>query len=257
MRTVWLNGALVHPDAAAVSIDSPLTRWGDALFETMRAEGGRVRFKVSHLDRITASGRALQLRLAPREELARAVDAACAAGGAEHQRVRLTAAEDLVLVEAEDLSPLGAPEVATAAVIRGAWIPRRMMAEHKTTSHADYRRAGRGAAAAGAEIALLADERGHIGEADVGNVMAGVDGELVTPPVRGLLPGIARGALLTAGLAREGELAPELLERASELLATNAVRGVVALRGMGSEPWSRNSPGPLARTAQSAFAELG
>ncbi len=257
MRAVWLNGSLVHPGAAAVSIDSPLTRWGDGLFETMRAENARIRFMDEHLDRIGASARLLGIRIATRAELISALDAACVAGGAEHQRVRLTIADDLLLVAVDDTDPLGSPDVAEAAVVPGAWNSGWEMAEHKSSSYSSFRRAARHAAKSGAEVAVLADERGYFGEADIGNVMAAINGQLITPSVRGLLPGIARGALVATGMAREGDLAPEVVATATELIVTNAVRGVIALRSTSGEPWSHDTPGPLATAAQEAFAKLG
>jgi branched-subunit amino acid aminotransferase/4-amino-4-deoxychorismate lyase len=160
------------------------------------------------------------------------------------------------MVEADDAEPLGAAAVATAAVIRGAWIPEHPLAGHKSTSYGAYRIAARQAAKRGAQIALLADDQGRLGEADTGNVVAVVDGELLTP-ARGVLPGIARAALIGAGLVRQAELGPEVLERSSELLMTNALRGVVALRSVEGEPWSRDTPGPRAEAAMQAFRRLG
>jgi len=256
VKAVWLNGTLVHPQAAAVRIGSPLVRWGDALFETMRAASGQVRFVSQHLDRLAVSAEVLGIPIAPQDRLRHAIEVACAAGRAQHQRVRLTVAGDLVLVEVDDAGPLGPPGLARAIPIHGAWVPDHAIAEHKTASYGGYRWAARRAQAKGAEIALLADGRGYVGETDGGNVMAAIGGELVTPPVRGLLPGVARASLIGAGLAHEGDLSPELLERATELIATSAVRGVIALQGTGDESWSRDAPGPLARDAQDVFISL-
>ena len=59
MRVVWLDGALVAAEDARLPIDDPAVRWGEGLFETMRAEGGRVALLDRHLDRLEGSARAL------------------------------------------------------------------------------------------------------------------------------------------------------------------------------------------------------
>ncbi|CAN0514070.1 unnamed protein product, partial [Phaeothamnion confervicola] len=92
MRVVWLNGTLVDPSAAVLSIDDPGVRWGEGLFETMRAEGGRVALLERHLDRLTRSAQALGLAPMPeRAAMRAAVAAALAAGPVAPRRVRLSA----------------------------------------------------------------------------------------------------------------------------------------------------------------------
>ena len=65
-------------------------------------------------------------------------------------------------------------------------------------------------------------------------------GALLTPPAAdGALPGIARRALLEAGLAREAPLVPGDLEDAPAMLLANALRGgipVDAWEGRGLDP---------------------
>ena len=257
MRTVWLNGALVPAERAALPITSPVVRWGDGLFETMRADAGRVRFLDAHLDRLLASASALDLPVASREELSDAVAAVRSATDRSNLRIRLTAGPGLVLAEAEPIPPLGVADPVTAAVVAGAWIPGRAMGEHKSVSYGHLAHARRRARAVGADLALLADDAGRLGEADRGNLVAAVEGELITPPVEGILPGIARGALIAAGAVREGVLSPEVMDAATELLMTNAVQGVVALATVAEAPWSGTRPGPLAREAQRVFTEAG
>ena len=67
-RAVWLDGALVPAERAALSIDDPGVRWGEGLFETMRAEGGRVALLERHLDRLDAPARTLGMAPMPSRE---------------------------------------------------------------------------------------------------------------------------------------------------------------------------------------------
>ena len=81
-RVVWLDGRIVDPAGPRLAIDDPGVRWGEGLFETMRAEGGRVPLLERHLDRLRASAAALGLDpdARPRRRCATAVAAALAAG---------------------------------------------------------------------------------------------------------------------------------------------------------------------------------
>ena len=72
MRIVWLDGALADPGRAGLPIDDPAVRWGEGLFETMRAEGGRVALLERHLARLARSAATLGLTAIPGPEALRA-----------------------------------------------------------------------------------------------------------------------------------------------------------------------------------------
>jgi para-aminobenzoate synthetase/4-amino-4-deoxychorismate lyase len=98
---------------------------------------------------------------------------------------------------------------------------------HKTTRRAVYDRA-RAEAGIGidADDVLLVNERGEVTEATIANVVAELDGMLLTPPLAcGLLPGVLRGRLLDEGRIREGIIRVEDLSRVTGLWLINAVRG--------------------------------
>ena len=78
-HVVWLDGALVDPATAALPITDPGVRWGDGLFETMRAERGQVAMLDRHLARLSASITALALDPIPTDaDIRAAVDAVVA-----------------------------------------------------------------------------------------------------------------------------------------------------------------------------------
>jgi branched-chain amino acid aminotransferase len=256
MRTVWLDGGLVDPAAAALAIDDPGVRWGEGLFETMRAEGGRVALLERHLDRLLGSAAALGLAPVPtRGEMRHAVRGVLVRAGAGPLRVRLTAtARPTLLVEAVPEAPLpDDPPAVVAATRPGAWLPGDRMAEHKTLSYARHRRAQRAAEAAGAAHALLLDDAGRLGEAALASVLCVVDDELVTAPARGLLPGIARDAVAEALAVREEVLPAALWRGAEEIVLVNAVRGAVAVTSVDGRPVGGGAPGPWARRVQDAL----
>jgi branched-chain amino acid aminotransferase len=259
-RVVWLDGRIVPADRAALSADDPGVRWGLGLFETMRADGGRVPLLDRHLGRLLASADALGLApIAAEGAIRDAVSATLSAHGDGPARVRLTVTpRPTLLVEATALTgdiQLDVPGRSIALSLPGAWVPGNRIAEHKTLSHAAWRLAQLRAEAAGAGHALLLDGEGRLGEAAVANVFCDLGGEVVTAPVDGLLPGVARAIGLAATGARER--APEEREwrGAREIVAVNALRGAAAITAVDWTPVGDGAPGPLARALAGALAE--
>ena len=75
-----------------------------------------------------------------------------------------------------------------------------------------------------AEVIFL-NERGEVTEGASSNVVALLDGELLTPPLEsGLLPGVFRSELLEQGSIRERTLTRQELERAEQVYLINSVR---------------------------------
>jgi branched-chain amino acid aminotransferase len=255
-RCVWLDGILVPPDRAALSIDDPAVRWGEGLFETMRAVGGRVGLLERHLDRVAASAQALGMAPMPsRERMRDAVAEALAASGAASARVRLTATPRptlLVEVTPED-SPPAEPPAVTAVSVPGAWWPGNRLAEHKTLSYAGHRAAQRRAEAAGADHALLLDAEGRLGEAALANVLVATEAGPATAPPRGLLAGVARRIAMEAAGAREEALAEDSWRGAREIVLTNAVAGAMAVVAVDGRPVGEGRPGALAHTIAGAL----
>ena len=65
MSVVWLNDRLVDPRDARLSFDDPAVRYGDGVFDSMRAENGRVPLIERHLERLSRSVSALGLAGTP------------------------------------------------------------------------------------------------------------------------------------------------------------------------------------------------
>jgi len=100
---------------------------------------------------------------------------------------------------------------------------------HKTTNRAVYEKARRGAPEVDDVILWNAD--GEVTESTVANVVAELDGQLVTPPVSsGLLPGVFREWLLDRGEIREEKVRVEDLERADRVFLVNSVRRWIEVR---------------------------
>ena len=77
----------------------------------------------------------------------------------------------------------------------------------------------------GFDEVLMWNQQGEITEFTIGNVVANMDGRLVTPPVQcGLLPGTFRAWLLEQGEIIEGVIRKADLGRSRKVFMINAVR---------------------------------
>jgi para-aminobenzoate synthetase / 4-amino-4-deoxychorismate lyase len=209
---------------------------GQRLLETLRwtPEEGCA-FLAEHMARLERSAR--ELGFAGAGEAAGALAAACA-GLRSPARVRLLLDEGGgITVETGALpgSGAGPMRVALAAApvdSRSAWL------RHKTTARLFYEQAL--ASRPGCDEVLLWNERGEVTEATTANLVARLDGRLVTPPLEcGLLPGTMRAALLARGEIAEAVLPASELRRCDELWLINSVRlwRRAALVDPGGPPW--------------------
>ncbi len=251
MRVVWLDGEFVEPRRASLSIDDPGVRWGEGLFETMRAEDGRVALLERHLDRLCRSAAELDLAPMPdRPAMNAAIAATLEAAAAGPHRLRLTATPGPTLLI--DLAPeadlAGEVVAVSAATIRGAWSPGARIGEHKCLSYAAHRWSQRTAAQAGADHALLLDAGGRLGEAALASVFCAIGATVVTAPVRGLLPGVARELVVENMAVREEALEEAVWWSADEIVLTNAVAGAVAVVSVDGTRVGDGGVGPVARS---------
>lgn len=247
-RIVWLNGALVDPAGAGLSIDDPAVRHGVGLFETMRAQDGAIPWLDRHLARLERSIATLALEgMPPIGEVRDAASLVAAALDTGAARIRVTVTPHPTLLVDGVAAQIDPQMTLTAVSIRGAWHPRRRIAEHKTLSFLEWQDAQRQAQAVGADTALLLDSGGRLGEAATANVFCVIGGEIVTAPVSGILPGITREVVMEIAPVREAILDEAAWRAAAETFATSAVRGVVPIvrcdgRDLGPSP----GPGPVA-----------
>jgi para-aminobenzoate synthetase/4-amino-4-deoxychorismate lyase len=199
------------------------------LVETLRlGEGGRCPLVGRHLARLASSARHLGFPLdAARVEAALAGERRAAAGAARRVRL-LLAADGAVRTESAPLPP--APDGPLPVALARARVSRRDPSLfHKTTRRERYDLARR--ERPDAFDVLLANEEGEPTEFTIGNLVAEIGGELVTPPLdAGLLPGVMRAELLARGEVRERPVGFAELRRARRLWLVNAVRGWVPVR---------------------------
>jgi para-aminobenzoate synthetase/4-amino-4-deoxychorismate lyase len=126
-------------------------------------------------------------------------------------------------VETEQLPPAQPDTILSATFARTQVDSRDPFLYHKTTNRTLYREE-LAARPDCAEVIFL-NERGEVTEGTTSNIVAKLDGALVTPPIRcGLLPGVFREELLSQGVTRERVITKVELERAEEIYLVNSVR---------------------------------
>ena len=121
------------------------------------------------------------------------------------------------------------------------WRTRRPLADHKTLNYLYYRRAGRWAAEAEADEALVLNSDGSVSETNTGNLVI-VHGRTATIPASAhVLPGVMQRAVCDC-LARQGyriesrRIGPEELLTADAVLVTNALMGAVPALSLDDRP---------------------
>lgn len=279
---VNVDGALVPPEQATVSVLDRGFLYGDSVYEVVRTYGRRPFELDAHLQRLERSAERLGLALPwggarTRRELARTLAAFPPPGppdpaaapwnqGQVSLRVVMTrGAGELGLDPALATgpraiviaSPLAAPPL---AAYRAGVACRIVGVRHespgavdpgaKTGAHLANVLAVREARQAGAHEALLLGAGGEVTEGASSNVFAVRGGELVTPPLAaGILAGVTRGLVLQlareAGLpAREARLRPEDLAAADELFITSTAREVLPVTALDGRPVGDGRVGP-------------
>ncbi len=275
-RIAMIDGVLVAPDAAVVSVYDRGFLYGDSVFEVVRAYDGAPFALAEHLARLEASAAVVLLALPlSRDALAREIHTAIAAARAsddqprDHSvRVVLTrgsgplglaiesavAPRRVVLVEPVVPPPPATYEagIAVVSVVTTRAVEGTAAAAAKYGSYLANALALHEARTRGAADALLVDAAGRVFEAATSNVFIVRAGRVSTPPIRaGILAGITRATVLT--LARAVRLhvddARELfladVANADECFLTSSIREVAPVVTVDGKTIGRGVPGPI------------
>jgi branched-chain amino acid aminotransferase len=265
MIAVSIDGVLTPPEQAGVSIFDRGFLYGDGLFEVLRTWDEQLVDLGAHLDRLFRSAHALAIRMLDRERLNEAVQRTLANSGPGEKRVRIvvTRGPGALLARADTLGPgktivvvepLPAQPTELSLAVVDWPLPRRGRPAHKTLAYLDHIIARDLAVAAGADEAVRLGAEGDVLECASSNIFIVMGESVLTPLLRGVLPGLTRARVLEAcaGLAivaTEARLTLEELRGANEIFVTSALRGVVPVTRLDGEP---RPAGPV--TAQIAHA---
>ncbi len=275
---VYIDGRVVPPEEATVSIFDRGFLYGDSIYEVTRTVRGRPLELGPHLDRLERSAEAIALPLPPRADVVRAIDETlAAAGNAEsYVRVMVTRGEGpinldpasaerprlVVLVKPMELPPAKAYSEGVAVCIVGVQrnLRRAVDPRVKSGNYLNNVLALAEAKKTGAYEALMCDFQGRLAEGSTSNFFFVRAGELFTPPLDvGILEGITRQRVM--GLARkagltvhEAELWPHDVASFSEAFLTSSVRGIVPVVTLDGAPVGIGAPGPVTRRVMAAYA---
>jgi len=243
------------------------------VFETLRCDDGVPRFVERHLARLEHGARALALPWPPPADLRETLATLAREHPRGSWRLRLALVVDergpVLAADAQPRADPPAPVVLWTAP-EGSFLPSYGVKSMERSNHVRWRAEAR---ARDAWDALLRDGRGAVLEATVANFFLALDGRLVTPPLdAGVLPGIVR-ALLLEDIEREPLVVGGVswpaeercvdgahLSRASEVLVTNALVGVLGADAVSGVPRAGSGlpggRGPVARELRARLERL-
>jgi branched-chain amino acid aminotransferase len=274
----YLNGSLVSRGDARIAVLDYGFLYGFGLFETMRAYGGHVFRLDRHLKRLARSGENLGIAVES-AALERAVTETIRANGLGDARIRLTVSigeggvvpdpttcgEPTVLVVAGNFQPFSEEvyqrgfSAVVSSIRRNSRSPLSGM---KTLNFLESMLARQEARTAGADEALLLNEKGFLAEASMSNVFLVSEGSLRTPGLEsGVLPGVTRETVTELAGKRgidsiEGDIALEELLHAEEAFLTNSVMEVMPLTGVEGNPVGNGRPGPVTQKLMAGYSEM-
>jgi len=275
---VYLNGKFINAAEATVPLLDYGFLYGYGLFETMRAYEGKIFRLEDHLRRLAEAAVTLGISIDV-SEIGEAITEVLRANRLIEARVRLTVSRG-----AGPMTPKPtACTTPTIAVIAAPYEPypeaiykrgfhavisdiRRNsgspLAGLKTANYLENLLARGAARAAGADDAILLNERGELAEASTSNLFLVKDGNLRTPPVEaGILPGITRAVVLELAArlniaAHEGTLTIEELHQADEAFLTNSIMEIMPLTYVEEQAVGKGKPGPLTTRLMTAYQAL-
>ncbi|MFN2433606.1 MAG: aminotransferase class IV [Gemmatimonadota bacterium] len=277
----WVDGRVVAAERAVVPAADRGFLLGDGLFETLRVRRRRAFRLEAHLRRMAEGSRRLGIPLPAgiREAVDELLEAARPDGEGEAAlRVTLTRGSG---GEGLDLPPEPRPRL--VATLRPARpLPERLLERGLGLRCSDHRLGSRSALAgikslaylpnvlaraearaAGADDALLLDDRDRVVAASASNVFwVGADGELRTPsPDCGILAGITRAAVLDLVAARgipsvQGTWTAGELSAAREAFTTSSLRGIAPVTRLEGLPVGDGRVGALTRRIRDDYEEI-
>ncbi|MDP2718317.1 MAG: aminotransferase class IV [Dehalococcoidia bacterium] len=280
VKKVYFNGSMVPLSGVRVSPFDYGFLYGYGLFETMRAYNGVVFRLEDHLNRLMESARVLKFSAIPDTiKLSYAISETLEVNGLKDARIRLnysigegamvpdpdTCKEPVTLISAQEYTPLSGKiyETGYSAILSSF---RRdslsVLSRLKTGNYLNSLLARREARKAGADEALMLNEKGHLTECSSSNLFLVLNEILYTAPAEsGLLPGITRQVVLelAAGLnmdVRIQEIPVDFIKKAQEAFLTNSIMEIMPLTSFMGQPVGMGKPGPITKKLRTAYSSL-
>ncbi|MEJ2672469.1 MAG: aminotransferase class IV [Deltaproteobacteria bacterium] len=265
---VWLNNNLLPVSQAQVSVNDRGLQFGDGLFETLRADGGKAHFLSEHLDRLKASAQALRLPFPPgipwEERLGQLLTANGLAKGPARLKILLTRgvapglglpepSRPTLVIWAQPYTPPTPAEYAAGwPVVVFPEGRSTFLGRHKSLNYLFYLAARQYALDHGAKEAFICEADGLVSEGAATSLVYFHEGRFYTPEAASALPGVTL-AVLRRGLSGRGRC---LEARPTTVSQLSAVQGLwLANSLMGLMPVAAINDMPLPLSDITAFLQ--
>ena len=284
---IWLNGELVPPERATVSVFDHGLLYGDGVFEGIRCYNGRVFKLATHLRRLSESARAIRLTIPySSDELAQAVRDTLQANDRQDGYIRLCVTRGVgtlglnplkckngnVFIIADTIEMYGRDlyengmAVITASTIRNH--PAALSPRIKSMNYLNNIMAKLEALDAGLVEAVMLNHKGFVAECTGDNLFivrrggAGVGPVLVTVPLHaGILEGVTMNVVIDLagqqGIAVERvDLTKDDLYAADEMFLTGTAAEIIPVTEVDGQTIGGGVPGPVTGKLTEVFHQL-
>jgi branched-chain amino acid aminotransferase len=277
---VSVNGHLVHRDQAAISPFDSSVQGGDAVWEGLRLYQGKIFRLAEHLARLRRSAAALAFETVPPDaEIAGQISATLRANQmTDNVHIRLTLTRGVkttsgmdprlntggptLIVLAEHKPPVydaSGIRLVTASVRRPPPDCLDPKIHHNNLLPSILAKIE--ANVAGADDAVMLDQRGFVAETNATHLFLATGGRLATPATTACPEGITRAAVLDlageAGIGRYvGDLSLTQFYAADEVFVTGTMGGLTPVIAIDGRTIGDGSPGPVTRRLTGLFADL-
>jgi len=277
---VSVAGRLTHRDEAAVSPFDSVVQGGDAVWEGLRLYQGKIFRLDEHLDRLRRSAQALAFTQIPSgEEIAAEIRRTLAANQmTDNVHIRLTLTRGVkitsgmdprlnqsgptLIVLPEHKAPVydaGGITLITSSVRRTGPDTLDPKIHHNNLLTSILAKIE--ANVAGADDAIMLDQRGFVAETNATHIFLVAGGQLGTPTTAACPEGITRQAVLDlaadSGLTcAVGDYSLTQLYWADEMFVTGTMGGLTPVLALDGRPVGDGKPGPVTGQLTQLFAEL-
>jgi branched-chain amino acid aminotransferase len=278
---IYLDGRFVDKSKAVVSVFDHGLLYGDGIFEGIRAYNGSVFRLVDHINRLYDSAKSIRLKIPlTKHEMTEAVLETMRKNHLRDAYIRLvvtrgtgdlgvdpaTCKSPMVFIIAEPMaSMLGPREPKVLKMMVSSYRRDAVDAtshEVKSLNYMNSILAKMEANSAGADDAILLDQRGFVSEGSVTNIFLVKDGKIATPSsAAGILHGITRERIirLCSDLGLEVELrdvTPFELAVADEVFLVGTKSELVAVGSISGNKIGNGGAGPVTSRLYLEFSKV-
>jgi len=278
---VYVDGKFFDKSKAVVSVFDHGLLYGDGIFEGIRAYNGSVFRLVDHIDRLYDSAKSIRLKIPlTKHEMTEAVLETVRKNELRDAYIRLVVTRgsgDLgvdpalcknptIFIIAEPMpSVLGPREPKVVKLIVSSYRRDRVDAtshEIKSLNYMNSVLAKIEASSAGADDAIMLDQRGFVSEASVSNVFLAKHGKLATPSTgAGILHGITRDRLIRLcsdhGIeVQERDVTPFELTTADEVFIVGTKSEILSVGSISGSKIGSGGVGPITKRLYQEFSKV-